>query len=657
MTRQLAAILFSDIVGYTAMMGQDESGTLELVRRSRELQKPLVEKHQGIWLKEMGDGAMAQFKSALDAVRCAVEIQQVAKQKLEGQLRIGIHLGDITIENEEVYGDGVNVASRIESIAEPGSVYISEAIQGAIKGSDIYTSFQGEKKLKNVDHPVRVYKLVAEPETISRTVAPLKSHLPWIILLLLFALYGIFKLSEPKVSAVGKTIAVLPPKLINPDSTNEYLIQGITEELIRSIGKVQELTVINPISTSRFMASVASVPSARSELKQTDYFLTGFCELINNQLILNLQLVDAGEQLIWEKTYQDDISKLPVSSGVIAVEVAEFIDIKLSESESYRITDIPAMDPELLELLLKGKNHLFKLTPEDVAIGMNYLIQATDRHPANSRAWSMLAEGLVFMGHGPAPPPGVWQEAKAAAIRAIQLDSLNAEAWGALAHTKSYFEWDYPGAIYGYHKANRLNPNMAMNHYHYAWHLYLFDSLDKAIAEHTIAQNLDPLDPSHSAWLAFLYVEAGNLDQAMIEAKRSLRVKKDSPFGHLNLGIVHMNLLQFDSAAMSFENASFFRDQSLGRLYFNTGQFNKGMEIIDRLESEPLNTWTAFDLSVLYAEIDSLDKYFHYANYEPAHAFTPWNRKMMKNKNIIADPRFKQLMNKMNLPMPVAVEN
>ena len=140
-------------------MGQDESSTLELVRKSRDIQKPLVEKHQGKWLKEMGDGVMAQFKSALDAVKCGAEIQEAVKHQLDAQLRIGIHLGDITIENDEVYGDGVNVASRIESIADPGSVYISEAVYGAIKGqSDIRAQFMGEKQLKNVQGPVRVYK-------------------------------------------------------------------------------------------------------------------------------------------------------------------------------------------------------------------------------------------------------------------------------------------------------------------------------------------------------------------------------------------------------------------------------------------------------------------------------------------------------------------
>lgn len=157
-TRQLAAIMFTDIVGYTALMGKDSAKALELVRISKEVQKPLVEQHHGKWLKEMGDGAMVQFRSALDAVNCAVEIQKAARAELDAKLRIGIHLGDVTVENDDVYGDGVNVASRLESIADPGGIYISESIDKAIRGqSNIQAKFIGKVKLKNVDYDVGTY--------------------------------------------------------------------------------------------------------------------------------------------------------------------------------------------------------------------------------------------------------------------------------------------------------------------------------------------------------------------------------------------------------------------------------------------------------------------------------------------------------------------
>jgi len=160
--RQLAAIMFTDIVGYTALMGKDSVKTLELIHISKEIQKPLVEKHNGKWLKEMGDGAMAQFSTALDAVNCSIEIQEIARGKLDAKLRIGIHLGDITIENEDIYGDGVNIASRLESIADAGGIYISESIEKAIQGqTDVQAKYLGEVKLKNVAYGVKTYALQA----------------------------------------------------------------------------------------------------------------------------------------------------------------------------------------------------------------------------------------------------------------------------------------------------------------------------------------------------------------------------------------------------------------------------------------------------------------------------------------------------------------
>lgn len=161
--RKLAAIMFTDIVGYTTLMGNDETSALELLRKSRAIQQKLIAKHHGRWLKEMGDGVLAQFTTAYDSTRCAIEIQRSAQLELDCQIRVGIHLGDVTIENEDVFGDGVNIASRLQHIADPGGIYVSESIQNAIRGrSDIELAFLGEVQLKNVSYPVKTYYVKEE---------------------------------------------------------------------------------------------------------------------------------------------------------------------------------------------------------------------------------------------------------------------------------------------------------------------------------------------------------------------------------------------------------------------------------------------------------------------------------------------------------------
>ena len=131
--RRLAAIMFTDIVGYTALMGSDEDKAFQVLRQNRDIQQSLIHKYHGEWLKEMGDGILAQFSSATDSVQCAIDIQKQARKELGAQIRIGIHLGDVTFENNDVFGDGVNIASRLQSIADPGGIYISESIHNAIR--------------------------------------------------------------------------------------------------------------------------------------------------------------------------------------------------------------------------------------------------------------------------------------------------------------------------------------------------------------------------------------------------------------------------------------------------------------------------------------------------------------------------------------------
>jgi adenylate cyclase len=655
--RQLAAILFSDIVGYTAMMGKDESDTLKLVRKNKEIQQPLIEKHHGIWLKEMGDGAMAQFKSALDAVSCAIEIQQLAKSELQAQLRIGIHLGDITIENGEIYGDGVNVASRIESIADPGSVFISDAVYGAIKGrSDIFAEFKGKKNLKNVDEPVKVYKVLTERTTASSSFGVIYSKyiLSAILLAILVGAIVIWQYRKSLATGSQTTIAVLPLKLVNRDTSNQYLVQGITDELIRSLGKVNTLSVINPLSTSiRYQASLAPIDDARAELEKANFFVTGTLEKKVNVASLTIELTDKNGRVIWSNDFARDISQLPELAGQITVDIANQISIDLNKDQIKRITDIKPVDPEIYAYWLKGMNHISKLTQKDMAQAVVYLREATDRNPADARAWAGLAEGLVNIGHSAMAPGGIWKEAKAAAIRAIQLDSLNAEAWAALGHTKTYFEWDYDGAEYCYQKANELNPSMAMNHYHQAWHYQLFDSLSKAIEEHKLAKDLDPFMPMHTAWLGYLFMLAGDYEKAVDEAKQSMEIVPDFRIGYLVMGNVFLKKEMYDSALIMFQRAMPLGIIGMGTAYFRSGDFDKGMNLIQSVEQQPMNSLKAFALATIYSEIDSLDRFFQYANYEPPSHFAPWFRVNIENPKVIKDPRFKQLMDKMNLPMPM----
>src|SRR5688572_6637693 len=162
-SRQLAAIMFTDIVGYTSLMGKDEQKAFELLDKNRQNQKPIIEQYNGRWIKELGDGVMASFHTVSDAVNAAIKIQQICNASKQFQLRIGIHLGEVVFENDDVFGDGVNIASRIQAIANPESIYVSKAVHNSISNKkNFQTRFVNEERLKNVKEPARMYKELAD---------------------------------------------------------------------------------------------------------------------------------------------------------------------------------------------------------------------------------------------------------------------------------------------------------------------------------------------------------------------------------------------------------------------------------------------------------------------------------------------------------------
>ena len=272
-SRQLAAIMFTDIVGYTSLMGEDEQKALDLLHQNRRLQRPLIEAHGGKWVKEMGDGVLAQFHSAYDSIQCALEIQKAANRG-EYKLRIGINLGDITTENEDAFGDGVNVAARLQAAAEPGSIYVSESIREAVKArTEINTSFLGKIALKNVINPVPVYTIVAEglpqPKPIKlrasfggRLIAAAVAA----ILALALGIIWLNDLIDTGTNRSIRTVAVLPFENLSDDQDQEYFTDAMTETLIANLAKIKSLKVISRTSAMSFKNTTKTLPEIAGEL-------------------------------------------------------------------------------------------------------------------------------------------------------------------------------------------------------------------------------------------------------------------------------------------------------------------------------------------------------------------------------------------------------
>ena len=296
--------MFTDIVGYTALMGSDEDKAFEILRKNREIHTKFIKQFNGTLSKEMGDGMLAQFESAADSVSCAIEIQKQVLKELEAKVRIGIHQGDITVENNDVFGDGVNIASRIQSIADPGGIYISEALQKSIRAkSDITTKFLSEVHLKNVDYQVKIYAVqggdlpIPTPAKIkSLTKKTLKSRIfgsaiSYIIFIIL--LLSIGWIIRSSLFQDKPTLLILTPENYTGIDTIPHLIYGIHRSLISEVGKLGALNVISPYTSRAYKDSGKTLKEIAKENK-ANYIAQPALSCIGDNVCLNFIMTKIG---------------------------------------------------------------------------------------------------------------------------------------------------------------------------------------------------------------------------------------------------------------------------------------------------------------------------------------------------------------------------
>src|SRR5688572_23679637 len=284
-SRQLAAIMFTDIVGYTALMGEDEQRAFELPKKNRELQKPLIEQNNGRWIKELGDGVLASFTTVSDAVNSAIKIQEACNLSKEFLLRIGIHHGEVVFEDDDIFGDAVNIASRLQALAPIGGIWISESVQNNVSNKkDIKTRFVRAETLKNVKEPVRIYEVItnkANEEENKSTVVE--------------------KSTGKKIQA--KSIAVLPFVDMSSSHDQEYLGDGLAEEILNSIVHLKDLKVAGRTSSFQFKGTKVDLREVGEKLGVATV-LEGSVRKHGNKLRITAQLINVQDGFhLWSQKY------------------------------------------------------------------------------------------------------------------------------------------------------------------------------------------------------------------------------------------------------------------------------------------------------------------------------------------------------------------
>jgi len=455
-----------------------------------------------------------------------------------------------------------------------------------------------------------------------------------------------------------KKVAVIPLEFQTDDPDEAYFKTGMTEALISELSKVDQLAVINQRSTEVISAGFKSTTALMSNvIKGIDYFVQGSIERQLNTLTVHMELKESmNAKAIWQKSYTKDLSEVRVLWAEVAADLARQMSIVVKTEDAVLWSGLRSVKPETYELYLKGRHYMNQSTAEEWQRGLVYMQEAIDKNPADPYAYAFLAEAYINLGHGPDPPPDVFPKALEAAERAIQLDSTVALAWAALSHYHTYFGKDWALAEYAFERANALNPNLSENHYHRAWYLALFGRMNEAIAEHKLAQELDPFIPLHTAWLGELYRWIGYYDEGLAEVEKAAQMEHDYALSMLIKGKIYIDQGKVEEGLEILKMASEinpgWKYVGYGPALIDAGKIDEGRDVLDELESLPQNGFRALLLAVMYSKLGDFDKTFEYLNYEKKHGWFPWIRVYFFNDEIRKDPRFLKIIRDMNLPDP-----
>jgi adenylate cyclase len=443
--RRLAAILVADVVGYSRLMGEDEEGTLAALKTlQRELIDPKVGEHRGRLVKTTGDGALVEFASVVDAVRCAAEVQRAmaernavipAERRID--FRIGINLGDIIIDEGDIYGDGVNVAARLEALAEPGGICVSRVVRDQVRDKlDLSFEDLGEQQVKNIARPVRVYRVPIDGTAAATPTAPAIPERP--------------------------SIAVLPFRNLSADPEQEYFAEGMVEDIITGLSRIRWLFVIARNSSFTYKGQAVDVKRVGRELG-VRYVLGGSVRKLGKRVRITTQLIEAKTGVhVWSERYDRSLDDIFALQDEITLSTVGAIEPSLRTAEIERVKRKRPENLDAYDLVLRAQLHIGTGMPEEARIAVSLLERALALEPDYGLAHGYLGwcfEVLFVRG-------GLDPEMAAAAVRhahaAITNGRDDATALGLAGFVISLVEHDRPTAIEAFEAALALSPSCSV---------------------------------------------------------------------------------------------------------------------------------------------------------------------------------------------------
>jgi len=635
-SRQLAAIMFTDIVGYTALMGKDEHKAFTLLNKNRQLQKSFIEAFNGRWIKELGDGVMASFNTVSDAVHAAIKIQEACKEANDFQLRIGIHQGEVVFENDDVFGDAVNIAARIQAAANPGCIFISETVNHNISNKkDIKTQFIREEVLKNVSLPVKMYQVI-------------------------FAGSEIIVPEKPAAAVIENSIAVLPFANMSSDPEQEYFSDGISEEIINMLAQVPNLKVIGRTSTFVFKGKNVDLRWLGEQLNAS-YILEGSVRKAGNKLRITAQLIKAADGYhLYSEKFDRELDDIFAIQDEISLAILKAVKIKLLEADKEAVLKKYTGNIEAYQFYLKGLYHYNKFTPDGFTKAVEYFQAAIAIDPNYAIAYSGMAFCYTnLVSYNWSPQENLLPKAIRAANKAFELDDESAESHLMVGRIKLHFEYKPKEAEIIYKKALAINPNSAEINVQLGFCAALLGRNEEALDYGSKAESLDPFSLLNLWYISVIYWVFCDVEKHLVTGNRMVEMAPNHPIGHMSLGIAYLPSKRYEEAIPELEMAiKLYPDLMnlgcLGMTYGMMGEKMKALEIIEKMKKIDGadiagNTW----LGNVYGNIGEWDTAFaHYdLAVENQDNNVLWIKSFLRNSNLdMKDPRFVRLLKKIGLP-------
>ena len=504
MERRLTAILGADVVGYSRLMGADEAGTLAALKTIRtDFINGKIAEHQGRIVKLMGDGMLAEFPSVVNALACAVEVQRGMRDRNAGisqdqriEFRIGVNLGDVIVEGDDIYGDGVNVAARVESIAPPGGIAVSQSVRDHV-GNRLSVVFEdcGEQQLKNIENPIRVYNVRLE-EPDDSEVASMKGDRP--------------------------SIAVLPFNNMSGDPEQEYFSDGITEDIITDLSKISGLFVVARHTAFTYKGRPIKVQQVGQELR-VQYVLEGSVRKAGSRVRVTGQLIDSKDGgHVWAERFDRDLTDIFAIQDEITHAIVEQLKVKLLPQEKKSIEQAPTDNVEAYTYYLRGRDFHYRYSKRYFELARRMFAKAIELDPNYARAYAGIADcdaWLYMVYQADVPLDGILDTA----AKALSLDNNLAEAHTARGVALSAAR-NFDEANAEFERALTLDPNSFEAHFLYARPAFQQGKIARAVELLERASEINPADYKPAGLLIQMYRSLGRHDDCKKAARKTVEL-------------------------------------------------------------------------------------------------------------------------------------